>query len=419
MAKETDKSRIAEKMFIESDDDDLKINAERSSERKKLREETGQIIVKRFNVKFINLADIVRRSESQVRAADFDPEKHEEDRQLLESIRNKGVVTPIMVKEIVIGDEDDPDAKVKYELIYGHRRTSACKVLGYTSIPAQIVDRRIDSDEVTMIENMGVRPLTAFERGREIDRYITKSGMSASEFARQNGFSVSRVSELIAAYRASLEAPEIQALYQEGRINAKNITQLVRLYSESDESTKALLLEKFPDMTVKQIKELFDFFSLGGSPKHYLQSLDAPAVSVTSDKEPEKENAEQKKPAEEPDLTALWEKLENSKSYLRKTSAVYGCQQKDVKEAAALCRDANLKPDAIRLVLSAKKNGRKMDEKLMGAVKTVMSNPDMEKSADLYFTAYEKAEERKKGLLKKIEDLDEENAKIVKSLIEK
>ena len=87
MAKETDKSRIAEKMFIESDDDDLKINAERSSERKKLREETGQIIVKRFNVKFINLADIVRRSESQVRAADFDPEKHEEDRQLLESIR--------------------------------------------------------------------------------------------------------------------------------------------------------------------------------------------------------------------------------------------------------------------------------------------------------------------------------------------
>ena len=66
----------------------------------------------------------------------------------------------ILLVELVEGEEvlgtnahDDLLADARYELIYGHRRVSACKVLGFTTIPAFIVDTTVNSAEVTMTEN--------------------------------------------------------------------------------------------------------------------------------------------------------------------------------------------------------------------------------------------------------------------------
>lgn len=413
MAKNIDKDEIARKMFIESESDDLKINTERSETRTKLREEIDRLMIRKFNVRFINLSDIVRRSESQVRAADFDPEKYEADRQLLESIRNCGVVTPIMVKEM-ISDDDDFDADIKYELIYGHRRTSACKVLGYTTIPAQIVDRRIDSEEVTMIENMGVRPLSSFERGREIDRYTERTGISAAEFARQNGFSPSRVSELIAAYRSSGEVPGIQELYYDEKVPSRYVAALVKEYKKADAESKKLLLENLPELSQRQIKALLDFCAIGGSPAAFLKSAGTtPAVADTSGNG--KKQAEKDKPdtqVENP-LDALWNKLEKSRSFTKKTANLYDCFATDVKSAAAFCRSAKLKPGAIKLVLAGKRNGVVANDKTVEVIRSVMDNPETEKIIGRYFAAYESVSERKNKLLKQLDGLDEESMAII------
>ncbi len=416
MARIVDKDEIARKMFIESESDDLKINTERNKTRTKLREEIDRLMIRKFNVQFINLSDIVRRSDSQVRAADFDPEKYEADRQLLESIRHRGVVTPIMVKEM-ISDDDDFDADVKYELIYGHRRTSACKVLGYTTIPAQIVDRRIDSEEVTMIENMGVRPLSSFERGREIDRYTARTGISAAEFARQNGFSPSHVSELISAYRNSGEVPEIQELYCDEKIPSRYVAALIKEYRKSDAESKKLLLENLPELSRRQIKALLDFCAIGGSPAAFLKSSGAmPVTADTSggNEEPGikgKDDTGGQNPAD-----AIWDRLEKSRSFAKKTANLYGCLTKDVKSAAAFCRDANLKPNAIKLVLAGKKNGIGTDDKTLEVIRFVLGNPETEKIADRYFAAYEKVSERKTTLLKQLDGLDEDGMAIISGI---
>ena len=423
MAKNISKNEIARKMFDEGDVDDLKIDTDRSKERTKLREEINKLMIRKFNVQFINLADIVKRSESQVRVSDFDPDKHEEDKQLLESIRGRGVVTPIMVKEI-ISDDDDYDSEVKYELIYGHRRTSACKVLGYTTIPAQIVDRRIDSDEITMIENIGVRPLSSYERGREISRYIARTGISASEFAKQNGFSVSHVSELISSYKSSEEIPEIQALYQDGKLYSRYITPLVRLYKSSDEETRTVLLDKVTTLSQKQTKDMLDFCAIGGSPLEYFKASENNHLNVSREKKNGTEESIETSVKTEPEsektpeaVVSMWEKLEQSRTYAKKTAFLYDCQQKDVKEAASVCKNANLKPDAIKLVLAAKKNGKATDENLISTVRMVMQNPDAEKIVNRYFDAYEKSVERKNSLLKRFSDADSETLKMIKNIL--
>lgn len=419
-----DKDEIARKMFDDGGTDDLMINAERSKDRIKLREEGDRFAIKKRTVQFIPIADIVRRSESQSRVADFDPDKYEEDKQLLESIRSKGVVTPIMVKEI-ISDDDDPFAPVKYELIYGHRRTSACKVLGYTTIPAQIVDRKVNSDEITMIENMGVRTLTAYERGREMDRYITRTGITNREFSEQTGYSQSRISELISAYRAAEKAPELMELYQDNHIYSKHVSALVDIYVNSDADSKKVMLEKLPQLTQKQTKELIEMCAIGGSPLSYFKVYESNSVPMITDMEAS--NSEKKQepgdPKGEPasknsdDADILWNRIEKSRNFARKTAALYDCQQKDVKDAAQLCRNANLNPNAIKLILLGKKNGKKTDEAALETIRTAMRNPNIEKAASLYLSAYEKAAERKNAIIKQIDSLDDDAAESLKKLL--
>ena len=58
----------------------------------------------------------------------------------IESIRNKGVLVPILVRTRAGGG---------YELISGHRRTHACRKLGLKTIPALI--REMDDDEATIV----------------------------------------------------------------------------------------------------------------------------------------------------------------------------------------------------------------------------------------------------------------------------
>ena len=243
MARIPDKNTIARKMFDEGDPDDLFIDTERSTKRVTIRDEANVSLIKRRSpAQFIPLSSIVKRSAAQIRLTDFDPEKYPEDKCLLESIRNRGVVTPVMVKEY-LSDDDDLLADSKYELIYGHRRVSACKVLGFTTIPAFVVDSTVNAADVTMTENIGVRTLNAYERGREFTNYLAEHNISMRSLAELNGFSHGYVSKLIDAYRASRKSPEIESLFQDGRLYFRDVPELADLYEKSDEPSRELLVE--------------------------------------------------------------------------------------------------------------------------------------------------------------------------------
>ncbi len=64
--------------------------------------------------------------------------------QLIESIRDRGVITPATVRQ----KEDG-----RYELISGHRRKRACELAGFQTLRCEVVDLSRDEATILMVES--------------------------------------------------------------------------------------------------------------------------------------------------------------------------------------------------------------------------------------------------------------------------
>ena len=64
--------------------------------------------------------------------------------QLVESVKERGVITPATVRQ----KEDG-----RYELISGHRRKRACELAGFEALRCEVVDRDRDAATVLMVES--------------------------------------------------------------------------------------------------------------------------------------------------------------------------------------------------------------------------------------------------------------------------
>ena len=60
--------------------------------------------------------------------------------QLVESIKERGIITPVTLRQ-------KPDGR--YEIVSGHRRTKACELAGLTTVKAEI--KELSSDEATIL----------------------------------------------------------------------------------------------------------------------------------------------------------------------------------------------------------------------------------------------------------------------------
>lgn len=64
--------------------------------------------------------------------------------QLIESIKENGVITPIIVR---------PKPKGRYEMLSGHRRLQACRHLGYKTIRGQVIELDRNAATVMMVDS--------------------------------------------------------------------------------------------------------------------------------------------------------------------------------------------------------------------------------------------------------------------------
>ena len=107
---------------------------------------------------------------------DFDPQALKE---LMDSIREKGVIQPITVREVDNG----------YELIAGERRLRAVSELGLDTIPAYII--RVDSKEemleLALIENVQREKLNPIEQAKAFKRLIDECNLTQDEVAKKIG----------------------------------------------------------------------------------------------------------------------------------------------------------------------------------------------------------------------------------------
>ena len=100
--------------------------------------------------------------------------------ELINSIKEKGVLQPITVRENSDG---------KFELIAGERRFRASKEAGLRKIPAYILDVKNDSDmlEMALIENIQREDLNPLEEAEGYLLLVEKYNFTQDEIAKKIG----------------------------------------------------------------------------------------------------------------------------------------------------------------------------------------------------------------------------------------
>ncbi len=148
---------------------------------------------------------------------DFNEEKLKE---LINSIREKGVVQPVLVRKSGDG----------YELIAGERRLRAVKALGFETIPSIIKDvSDIDMLEISLIENIQREELNSIEEARSFQKFITDFGFTQEKIAQVLGKDRTTIANTIRL----LGLPAvIQGHISKGEITAGHARALLSLPTE-------------------------------------------------------------------------------------------------------------------------------------------------------------------------------------------
>ena len=156
----------------------------------------------------------------------------EDMQQLVESIRERGVITPATVRQ----KEDG-----RYELVSGHRRKRACELAGYETLRSEIVDMNRDEATILMVESNFQRSeilpsekafaykmrLEAMKRqGQRTDLTLSPVGTklrTADELAQECGDSRNQIHRYV---RLTNLVPELLEFVDEGRIKMRPAVEL-------------------------------------------------------------------------------------------------------------------------------------------------------------------------------------------------
>lgn len=127
----------------------------------------------------------------EIQSNPYQPRKTFNDeslKELAESIKEYGIIEPIIVKKTVKG----------YYLVAGERRSKAARLAGLETIPAVIKDLS-DEDmmEIALIENIQREDLNPIEEAMAYQNIININNMTQEEFARKFGKSRSHVTNML------------------------------------------------------------------------------------------------------------------------------------------------------------------------------------------------------------------------------
>ena len=150
--------------------------------------------------------------------------------ELAASIKEKGVVTPITVREADNG----------YELVAGERRWRAAKKLRLRAIPAYVIAIKNDAEmmEMALIENIQREDLNPLEESEAYAVLNSKFGLSHSAIAKSVGkkrvtvTNALRLLKLPPEIRKSIRVGEISGGHGRAILQAKTAPAMIRLWKK-------------------------------------------------------------------------------------------------------------------------------------------------------------------------------------------
>ena len=178
-----------------------------------------------------NQKDVLEINLDDIRSNPYQPRKFfdtESLNELAKSIKEYGVVQPIIVKKSIKG----------YELVAGERRTKAAKIAGLKMIPAIIKDfNDQEMMEIALVENIQREDLNPIDEASSISNIIKLRGYTQEEFANKFGKSRSYVTNILGL----LNLPEeVKRLVEKRTISMSH----ARVLSKIDDDERIISLAK-------------------------------------------------------------------------------------------------------------------------------------------------------------------------------
>ena len=182
----------------------------------------------------------------EIRSNPYQPRIHfDEDalQELSESIKEHGVLEPIIVKKSIKG----------YELVAGERRTKASRLAGKATIPAIIKDFDDQSMmEIALLENIQRENLTPIEEAKAYKNFMDKMDLTQEEVANKFKKSRSYVTNMLGLLK-------LPSSVQKDVVAGKISMSAARVLSKMDDEDKIIELAeriKKEGLSVHALEEL-------------------------------------------------------------------------------------------------------------------------------------------------------------------
>jgi ParB family chromosome partitioning protein len=179
--------------------------------------------------------------------------------ELASSIRQHGVIQPILVREI------DPRGN-KYQIIAGERRWRAAKIVGLEKIPAII--RKYDKANgmaVSLIENIQRENLNPLEEAQAIQRLLDECYMTHSDVAETLGRSRTTVTNLL---RLLTLTDEVKEMLNAKLLEMGHARALLSLSSEQQADTAKIIIRK--SLSVRETEKLVQRLNMPQNKQDFL-----------------------------------------------------------------------------------------------------------------------------------------------------
>jgi len=194
----------------------------------------------------------------------------DELRALTASIRDKGVLQPILVRH-------DRGEEESYSIVAGERRWRASSAAGLRTIPAIVMDiSDMDAMEIALVENLQRHDLTPIEEAEGYARMIHVFGRTQEDVARSVGKSRSHVANTLRL----LQLPEsVKWMVSSGELSAGHARALI---GAADPESLAHHVVTH-DLTVRQTEQLVNSVLSGDAAPEAATMRDEDLIALERD----------------------------------------------------------------------------------------------------------------------------------------
>ncbi len=189
--------------------------------------------------------------------------------ELAESIKEHGVIQPILVRRIAD----------KYEIIAGERRYKASLLAGKKTIPAIISDLNDkDSAEVALIENVQRQDLTPIEEAVSYRRILDMGYLTQEQLAEKLGKNQSTISNKLRLLNLD---DDVQEALLDEKISERHARSLLKLDSKQKqrEILNRIITER---LTVKKTDELITNILTGKTEQENSSTVEIPSIFMNN-----------------------------------------------------------------------------------------------------------------------------------------